>query len=80
MAKPYDWGTRYAGIYIPDRINPLIQKDNTYRILSGKYEEKKAKYDNATPEYQATEEYARLGAIVARLRGTLKQMEVDMAR
>ena len=41
---------------------------------------KKAKYDNATPEYQATEEYARLGAIVARLRGTLKQMEADMAR
>ena len=80
MAKRYDCGTRYAGIYIPDSINPLIQKDSTYRILSGKYEEKKAKYDNATPEYQATEEYARLGAIVARLRGTLKQMEADMAR
>ncbi len=80
MAERYDLGTRYAEFYISDKINPMIQKGNTYRILSAKYEEKKAKYDKATPEYQATEEYARLGAIVARLRGTLKQMEIDMAR
>ena len=70
----------YSGKNIPPSLNPVVQKDKTYRILRNKYEEKKAKYDNATPEYQATKEYARLGAIVARLRGTLKQMEIDMAR
>jgi hypothetical protein len=80
MAGHHDWGTRYAGIYIPDSINPLIQKGKTYRILSAKYEEKKAKYDKATPAEKETAEYKRLENIVLRLRGTLKQMEVDMAR
>ncbi len=80
MAGHYDWGTRYAGFYISDKINPMIQKGNTYRILSAKYEEKKDKYDKATPAYKETAEYERLEKIVLRLRGTLKQMEADMVR
>lgn len=70
----------FLGKALPNVYNPLIQKAGTFAILSAKYAEKKQKYDNATPEYQATKEYARLGAIVARLHGTLKQMEIDMAR
>ena len=70
----------YSGKNIPSYLNPLVQKDKTYRILSNKYAEKKAKYDNATPQYKETEEYARLGRIVKRLRATLAQMETNMAR
>ena len=75
-----DWGTWYVGMRISDSINPLIQKSKTYRILSAKYEEKKAKYDKATPAEKKTATYKRLEEIVFRLRKTLKQMEADMAR
>ncbi|MBQ1928054.1 MAG: hypothetical protein II179_03235 [Alphaproteobacteria bacterium] len=70
----------FLGKAIPDAYNPLVQKGRTYDILSDKYAEKKAKYDNATPAYKGTEEYDRLGQIVVRLRETLKRMEADMAR
>ena len=69
-----------SGKSVSNDYNPLVQKEYTYRILSSKYEEKRAKYYKATPEYKQTAEYERLGAIVSRLHATLVQMEQDMAR
>ena len=76
----FELTTTYSGHKIHPSVNPVVQKDRTYRILQGKYEEKKKKYDAATMEYKRTDEYARLGKIVKRLRGMLKQMEQDMSR
>lgn len=70
----------FLGRPVSSDLNPVIQKAKTYSILSRKYEEKKAKFDNATSAYKGTEEYDRLGQIVVRLRETLKRMEADMAR
>ena len=72
--------TGFCGRSVPDKYNAAVQKGSTYRILKAQYEEKYAKYTNATDEYKQTAEYARLGAIVSRLRGTLKQMEEYMSR
>lgn len=76
----YFQSTGFGGRSVPDRINPLVQKDRTYNILSRKYEEQLKKYNNATETEKKTARYARLEAIVLRLRGTLKQMEKDMGR
>ena len=72
--------TGFCGRSVPDSINPLVQKDKTYNILSRKYEEQLRKYYSATEAEKKTATYERLEAIVLRLRGTLKQMEVDMGR
>ena len=76
----YFQSTGFCGRSVPDGINPSVQKDRTYNILSRKYEEQLKKYNNATEAYKQTAEYVRLKAIVLRLRGTLKQMEQDMGR
>lgn len=70
----------FYGRSIPPALNPSVQKDRTYNILSRKYEEQLKKYKDATEAEKKTAKYARLEAIVLRLRGTLKQMEEDMGR
>ena len=75
-----EFSTTLAGYKIRPSLNSKIQKAITFRILSNKYEEKKAKYYGATPAYKQTAEYERLGRIVTRLHATLVQMEEDMAR
>ena len=76
----YFQATGFCGRSVPDSINPLVQKDKTYNILSRKYEEQLKKYKDATEAEKKTATYERLEAIVLRLRGTLKQMEEYMGR
>ncbi len=60
--------------------NARARKRATYNSLSRLYEQKLAKYKNASEQYKQTAEYARLAAIVTRLRGTIEQMRQDLSR
>jgi len=63
---------------IPPSLNPKEQKANTYRILSGVYEQKLQKYNNTKESDKKTPEYKRLEGIVFRLRATLTKMKNEM--